>query len=456
MEITLSGYFFILLGLFAFLFSYWLLYALVVFFVPFTATSVINVIDFGTGSAIQPYMFFAALNIAYIITNFWMGRKLLSATVSSNILLLALFAAISTLSLIMPTYIDGRISGNISGIYGERDPIVFSARNIIQLLYLFVGIGFSLVVFKRNTHKSDIDQTIKIYAYSMIFVLLWGLVQLFCYRFGISYPDYLFNNSANSSIYKNLFINIVDEFSEMLALTSVGAEPSILVQSIVIYVPFLIFGQIYKKYIFSRLIDLIMIGGLFVFCIYTGSATGAISFLAVIFASIILFLINNAKSNPVAVLKVTLITFSSVLILVMIFFEKFELILFNKIDSYSALERADTIISSWESFVLYPLLGVGLGSVSSGTMALKILSSTGVLGGLVFFLLLTRIFRDLINSRRQELKSSTHPYYSDSMLISLFAMLLAATFAGFSFVFGSYWFVIGLALAISKVFEKKI
>lgn len=447
MRITEIGYLLILLGIYALIFNRRLLYNLAVFFIPFSATAVINVGNGATASAIQPYMFFAFLYIgqSFIIE---LSQKrhifLLDKKEFYIIGFLLLFLLVALISLIMPKIIDGNISANISGRLGERLPIRFSFRNITQYIYLSLGVIFSLFIYRHNKNIINLKRTIEIYAYSMIFVSMWGLFQLICFKVGINYPKIIFNNSANKSIAHDIIMN-EGLSSSIIRLTSVGIEPSIIAQACVIFVPILIYSIFYKDYIFTERKDLVLLIGLLLFIMATTSSVGIVSLVFVGCVSILFlkrFILKKASTIFGFIFLFAIISLG----LAIGFRDVLNVSIFNKLDSYSTFERLDNIIAAWEAFLKYPILGVGWGSITSFSMSIAILSATGILGFSCLVIFFIYLLNQHYRSRKQMINNSVSPFYPEAILTSLLVMLFAANIAGFSYYFGNYWFVVGISL----------
>jgi len=448
MSITGTGFILILVGLYALIFKRNFLYYSAVFFVPFSAMAVLNIGSNTEGSAIQPYMFFGTLYIFSSVIKYFQTNiikpQIIFKSEFKPLNQLFLFTLVALFSLIMPAIINGRITGNASGILGDRIPLIFTNRNISQFAYLLFGVLFCFFSFLNNRKEEQLKKTLRVYGYSIIFVIFWGAFQFLCYKTGISYPSFLFNNSASTTVVHDFVID-TNQITNTLRISSVGAEPSILSQSLVIYIPFLVLGLVYKKYVFSKSKDMTLLTAVVLFILFTTSSVGILT-LFVIFLLLLVVLRRFIQKQFLKSFKVFILAFVVILILAFFFKGMLNNYLFSKSDSFSALERLDTIFSAWEVFLKYPILGVGWGTVTSTNMLTRILSSTGITGIFPFLLIFILILKQQLNSKKKLLLESKKPLYPEALLIAIIAMFFAANVAGFSYVFGYYWLIFSLAI----------
>ena len=124
----------------------------------------------------------------------------------------------------------------------------------------------------------------------------------------------------------------------------------------------------------------------------------------------------------------------------------YSLIIKQKAESSSGLERISTIIDGWNIFIKYPLLGVGWGSVSSYDLIIRLAASCGIIGLSIFSYF---IYYVLMKLNFKSHFKGTHSFASSASL-SLSVILFCNVISGFSFYLGHLWFILGLSLAIVK------
>lgn len=423
------------------LFNSRLLYVLTIFFLPFSATAVINIGLEGEGSAIQPYMFFGVLWLTLYFMKTGSSGKI-NRIEFKPILFLSLFAFIALISLFMPLYIHGTESGNVSGKLGEVMPINFSSKNITQYFYLLFGIVFSIALYFYNKDQDNYKRTLKVYGNSVIFVMVWGVLELTCSYLGISYPAVIFNNSYSSSA--GGFQAILDGESGLKRISSVAVESSILVQSVAIFLPFLIMGQFDKIYYYSKRYDRIYIVLLVLFILRSTSTSGIISllFLSMFFVLMYFRTLTYRKKLNFVVMLAIVVPLAGLTIFT-VFNDFIQKTLLSKGESYSALERSSAIIGAWDNFLHYPLLGTGWGSVTSFDLFIRILSNSGVIGATFFILFL---FHVIYNYKNSNVTLDQFGSYKKGTIISFILLIFMNAINGFSFTYGYFWLIIGISI----------
>lgn len=444
MSITITGYIFILLTFYGLFFNPKRLYELTIFFLPFSATAVINIGLPGEGSAIQPYMF---MGFFWMLSFYFSNAKnlKLDSIEFKSIRYLLLFVFTALVSLIMPLYISGTEYGNITGKLGEYLPITFTSKNFTQFLYLLYGVLLAITLYFKNKAHANFERTIKIYSNAIIFVIAWGLLELSSHYLGFKYPSIIFNNSYSSSA--GGFGAILDEESGIRRIASVAVEASILTQTVVILLPFLIFGQLNKKYFYSRGKDLIYIVVIILFILRSTSTTGLVGLIFLCFVCSLFYLkMLNKVQKMNMILKIAVILPIFAMGIYFLFNDYIINVLFSKGSSYSALERSQAILGAWQNFTHYPILGTGWGSVSSFDLFVRILSNVGITGVLFFIMFIITNIKNQLSLKHKLIPNS---YYSNSLITSLITLLFTNAISGFSFTFGYFWLIIGLSL-VSK------
>jgi len=453
MSITGTGIVFILLGLFGLIFNRKFLYDCFIFFIPFSATAIINIGSGDSGTAISPYLFLGPLwLISFCIYKIktLSGFKGMNKAEISTILLLLGFAFIAFISLIMPVIINGSEMANVSGKLDTSDPIVFSTTNITQYIYLLFGIVMALALYLHNKDEDNYKHTIKIYAISILFVVFWGGIELFCYYKDITYPDFIFNNSISK--YAGGFNGFLGEGGTK-RISSVAVEPSILVQSVFIIVPFLLFGLIKKQYIFNKYMDGFYLLLLYIFIIRTTSTVGVICLCVISILSLFFYLKSLSLKKRLVFISLSVFIVPVVILAIYYLFQDIiDQTLFGKSDTYSSLERLSAVYEAWGTFLTHPVLGTGWGSVTSFDLFVKLLSNTGILGALFFSAFLLKV---LINQAKAKNAFYNDSFIKSAICISFCTLIFSNMINGFSFVFGFFWLITGLIMVTGTNFYKK-
>lgn len=451
MEITPIGVVLIVLGACFFLARPDLLYWCAIFFVPFSSTAVVNVGSNGSYSALQAWTFFGTLWIAsqglgaLEPVNFWY-RHLMRASVRK----LAIFLLVALCSLIMPLWINGRLLIYFqSPTSNDAHPLFFSLQHVTQLLYLAFGVIFAVLVGLRNLHLTQFLKTLRIVLFSAIFVNLWGLLQSFCYQRGLDYPAFLLNTNKNENA-----MGFSSAFSDLdiPRVSSVATEPSVLAQYLIIILIFALFAVFGKQPIISKFWDRSALVLSMVVVLMTTSSTGYIGLALLIPVVLFAFLrLGKLRSSQIVMLStiaagISIVVYSTTSIVQNLL----DTLIFSKADSYSGLERLNSVLLAAGYFVQYPILGVGWGSITSHDLIFKILADTGIAGLLAFALFLKSLGAGLWKSSsamRMQIDASAWSYWASCMLVANVVFLLVCAISEFTYVFGPIWLLFGLSLA---------
>ncbi len=422
-----------------------------IFFLPFSATAVVNVGTGDAASGLQATMFLGTL---------WMARELpkyLSAKdspIKRNLRVpakqLQWFVLVALLSLIVPIWINGHVyieDGEFANGFSNAEPLFFKARHITQLLYLSYGVLLAILVAFRNSELGDLIRSIRIFLISAIFVSGWGFLQFFCSLLNLTYPAYIFNTSTAGSA-----LGYLEELEDVgiARVSSVATEPSIFAGCMLIALVFAIFAVVRKQPVISRGWDrfaVAIIFGALVISTSTVAYVGLISVFALYLFSLVYLKVLRRKQ------VLTLLALTGLLGLVAALFSPVQDIISSMIlgkgESYSGIARAYTIALAAQYFLQYPILGLGWGSVTSHDLVFKILSNTGLLGFSAFAVFLISLFRRLWRGATTiAIGNPEWRWWSICLLVACSVLVLTNVTTGFSFVFEHLWFLFGLAISV--------
>ncbi|MCM8807768.1 MAG: hypothetical protein NC926_07510 [Candidatus Omnitrophica bacterium] len=453
MEITLIGFIFIPLGIiFLLLMPRWL-YGLMVFFIPFSATAVMNIEVSGRTSGFPVWMFFGTLwMISFILNTLKTFSIRLGGINNNGTILLLLFVVVAIISLIMPISLSGSLYIE-STLLSESLPLEFRLKHITQILYLILGALIAILIARENSNEHEITKSIKIYVISAIFVSLWGFLQFACYKIGIPYPT-IFNNSATESArgYLQEFVDI-----NVKRISSVTVEPSIFAKYLLTVIPFVLIAVVRHQTIFGSIRDKISLLIFFLILFLSTSASGYIGlFFLILLTGFVLGMTGLLRISYMVYGIGIQIILLIVLFNVLGFNDVFKIVLLEKLTTYSALERARSVEIAWNYFLLYPILGIGWGSITSHDLVVKLLSNTGLLGFLTFsffiLYLLRQNFYCFIKYKYEQ--ANILFLWSTATFVSLSTEIAISVVTGFDFVFGHFWFIIGMSMAITTVVKR--
>ncbi|WP_263351554.1 O-antigen ligase family protein [Acidicapsa acidisoli] len=448
---TPLGYILLPVGFAGLLLSAKWLYRLFVFWTLFSASSAINLGDSDSGSALQVWMVFAFLWLLRLLLE---RLSTLSFAIDRRVLRLCLwligFLAVAGISLVMPAYINGRLTIS-SPILGENTetPLYLSSHNVTQLLYLVFGGLVAICVAHVNLRDEDRHETEKVIMISAIFISIWGLFQFFCNVTGMPYPDFIFNNSGSAS--GKGFLQTLDNGISRVSSTAV--EPSVLAQSLITLLPLTLPAWLRNGSVFSVPIDRL---ASLLFLLLLLLSTSSTAYVGVfIFGALLVPLLvrTRAISKGKAILLIVIGALATTGLLaaavlsVPIVGEMVNSAILSKSTSGSGIERAMTIALAYGYFVQYPILGIGWGSATSHDLIIKLLSNVGILGTLAFLGAMFSVIRAdwrALDSLRIPSSLSRSAWF-----LSLAVFLATSILIEFPLVFGNFWLVVGMAIAVS-------
>jgi hypothetical protein len=430
------------------------LYAMAIFFLPFSATAIINLGSGDSASGIQVWIYLAILLLLR-----WMVVTLLRFELRINkhirrpIIYLLLFVATCAVSLLMPLWINGRLQIMSPFLLDfTTTPLVFTSKNITGFLYILVGFGFTVFIANKNADPEEFKHSVRLFLLSCVFVAGWGLFQLGLNTAHLPYPAAIFNNSATPSAagYKEtLSTGDTSQMAEVARLTSVAVEPSMLVQTLLIGVAFTLPALFGSGCVYGRNKDRIAACLLIFICLAATSSTGYLG-IALLFVLVCwgLYKCGRLRARFMALSICGMLAVVGAYYASGLFQNIVNSALLTKGSSYSALERAKTIYYALQYFLDYPVLGVGWASVTSHDLVAKLLSNTGLVGITTFCTFIGVLLAGLLRKSRA---AWTNKQYFDQASVILFIacieMLALASITEFPDVFGHFWFILGMAVA---------
>jgi hypothetical protein len=456
MELTPISIILIPLGVLGFLFAPRYLYWCTVFFLPFSATAVVNFNRASGATGLQASMFFGALWMlregsgALKRHGLWRSEKL-----QTSVRRLRFFMLAVVLSLVMPIYIHGRLTVDCPDIAcTDSGPLTFTFSHITQVMYLAYGVVLTVFIAVKNSTIEQFRKSVRILMSSAIFVSFWGFLQWYCYRAGISYPAFIFNN--NTSISAQGYLENLQELG-LTRISSVATEPSILAHYATIALVFAIFAVAGQRPIISRFWDRFALGVITLLLLMTTSTTAYVGLAILLPVALVgMWYLGRLGIFPVAMIGAAVLalymayTHSDVVQTIV------DKMIFSKSEDYSGIGRLNSLFLGFSYFRIYPILGIGWGSSTSADIILKLLSNTGILGLFAFGWFLKTLFSQLWGSMSRQSPQTTgsvRAYWACGLFVATFILIATSELSGFAFVYGHTWFVFGMALAVPLFHE---
>ncbi len=457
MQITFPGIFLIPLGLIFFFTGRRYLYYLTIFFIPFTATSLINS---ASGAALVAAQYFGILLTIKEFINIVLTGRIKFPSLKANhkpFKYMVVFIIVILLTTLMPLIINGHFSvfsGKINSFYDDI-PVRFSIQSIKKVYPIIFGMLLIYIIAIKNSSSEMLYRSIKTYTFSVFFISLWGGFQFFCKVVNIAYPEFLFNTMSEGN-QMALGTTIDNGVGNFLRISSVTQEPSHLAQIILTILPLFIVSYVRRGVIFTSTIDRIMFSTIIFVLLLSTSSSAILGIIVCIFIFILIAYINN-------ICKVKAIFISSVFILISFIFlynftpiiqSYFHEIIFTKLDSGSALERLYSVKTAWSYFLRYPALGLGWGTVTSHDLIVCLLANSGIIGLFAFFVMVISVFSSSMKSIKDIDKiSATNKkmifIFLNGFIISIATYIITCAFVEFTWYLSHFYFLMGILVAIN-------
>ena len=441
MDFPITGVILLLIGAYSFFFSPRLLYATMVFVIPFSATAIVNIGWGADQKGISAWIFFAVLWLLQSSLGSsrsgkkWGWKETKDSRYQLYRFLLAVLASLS-----VPFILSGTITVKYFRLNSnEGTPLHLSFEHFTQFAYLAIGVLVTIFVAAKNCELKTFVNSVKIYICSTLVLAAWGAFQFWCNISGVEYPSYLFNTNLTDTA--QLFNEQVHELG-LSRISSAAVEPSIFAQACLIAGILLMVAIGLRKPIFSRTWDWMAILLLLTVLILSTSTTAYFGLAMALLVT--LFTLYRARSlNKLylvlgAAAGIAVLTAS----LAVPFIQDFVSVqIAGKADTGSGLERLYSIYLAGHYFLDYPVLGLGWGSVITADLALKLLSNTGLVGFIVFVIFLIGLFKLLWRA------TESGNYWSLLFFAVFSLMVVLSEVTGFAYATGHLWFVLGLAVA---------
>lgn len=442
MELTTIGWILIPLGLISFIFRpNWLLY-LAIFFVPFSATAIINRGSGDSASGFSPYLFLGSLFVLRKFIDATRGMTLrVPRSIEGPLFLLFLFTFVCLSSLVMPALIGGRLY-IMSGPNADYSlvPLQYSPQIIAHAFSLVFEVSMAALIARQGIDPKSFRLFVRIYLISGVFVSLWGWMQFSFYLFGIHYPSQVFNN--NASPYASGYDTVLDTFN-ILRVSSVALEPSFLARVLVATSAMCLMGLYNKCYIFGKFADTAMLALFTLTIVITTSSTGYLG-LAVL-PVLLVFMPSPHKGGKITAIALVVAILCGVVIL---YFSDpgaasiLDEVVLSKAGSGSAVERQLIINNDLQYFLRYPILGIGWDCAPTHDVVVGILTHCGVLGLSAFILFIGSTTWRLWRSASLGLQHNP----ASMMLVCLLSVCAVYAVSG-GIETPDFWLVIGLTIA---------
>jgi hypothetical protein len=452
MEITLIGFLLMPLGIILFLFKPgWLFYSFI-FFIPFSATAVLNVqsITFG----VTPAHFFALLWVTRRVIDNLAGKAFYVHKKSKVVLgSLLLFLFVVSLSLIMPVVIAGEIE-----VY-KGNPLMFTPvaheftfGNVSVFLFLVFAVLMTLFVSLEINSPEKFEGAVKIFLISAFIVSIWGFLQLFAHYAGLPYPAFLFNNSVSAAIVAGPIAMTDVTEGATARIFSVASEPSAFARYLLSALPLAMILLVKKIKVFGGAFILPCFVFVNILALILTVSTSA--YFGLVFMSMAaLFFLRKHKdlSLFLKIAALFLLALGAVVSVNPEMFDNLMQMTVFKALTFSGRERVFAFQEALGLFSAYPLLGVGWGSNASFDLISYLLANSGLFGALCFALFVLSAYKHFRWLQKNNKIGFETKAYADGIGLSLLTGIFLNLTGGLDLVLLHLWFLLGLLLALPKI-----
>jgi hypothetical protein len=453
MTLTLTGAVILLLSAIMFFRSSFGLLLLLIISIPFSATAVFN---FKQGNAGTGISFTLVILVIYLF------KRSLQTLLNSHFYLLGkfslqllfIFICILALSLSIPLFNSGVsfIATDPKGALTSNFILLFSSDHIIQWGYFLIWGLFLLLVGKDLYTIDQLFIVLRTSLYTGIFVSLWGWGQIFMSILHIPYPFQIFNNTASSSGqgYKQIIESV-----GISRMSSVSVEPSIFAVYLLLLLSLLLGFIIIRTPILGLRIDLWLAGFLTLTLLASTATTGYLGLIFLVFISFIaLFKVKKNLLTRIVYLSIGFSVFLLILYLIYLnvpFFNNvINRFLFTRSESFSFSQRSISIRYAIDSFLRFPILGLGVSTMTVYSLPFWLLANSGLVGLFSFVTFYISLFKYPTAVLKTSITLPKIKGLGLGIILSLYLLFFITTLTGFPYIYGYFWLPIMLSLSISR------
>jgi hypothetical protein len=442
--LTSTGAVILLLAGSAMLRSSWTLLAMLVFSIPFSATSIVN---FGDKNGLPPSLFLAVLYILRIAFDRLMQKKIWPVQPLSSLLFFVFFLAL-VVSLMTPFLNNGYRFDAVDPAGGLKAEfqLAIGAEVFKQLAYFVLW--FLVVIFSVVDLRTELrcKKMVRVGLISALFVSLWGWMQVALSVLGLPYPHSIFNNTANPS--GQGYSAKIEGFS-ISRMSSVSTEPSTFAAFVLICAAIVLGFLLQQSSVFSKKRDLAILFFLVVTALASTAATGYLGVVFLVFLGVLTAIFTGRVQSKLAVFSglMLMLVLSSAVIgygLSDGFRAAFDQFVFGKRDSFSFAQRYTSTQFALDEFQKFPLIGLGIGAMTVYSLPFWLLANTGVFGFFsfgLFYLSLFTVPSKLLGLNREGAGRG----FGQATLFALIMLGFLGFLTGFPYVFGYFWWPIMLS-----------
>lgn len=367
----------------------------------------------------------------------------------------ALFALVSVASLVVPWYINGRYGVPAASLasHGELVPVRLDVANFLIAVPFVAGLTLAVMVWRECTEWRDVQAFLRTVVSAVVVVALLAVWELASLAVGLPYPQAFFRSLQPDRLESTL------GYTGLYRLSSVAAEPSLLARVLLVGLCLLVLCRWRNVALLGRSRDLLAILTIVTILLLSASSSALIGLGALIAIGTMVTLLT-ARTGMVPRLK-TLASVSLAVGAAWVAYQQvpvvqsvIAILVTTKSRSDSYLERTTATAYAFHTFTDFPWLGVGLGESSAYDLPAKMLSNVGLIGTLLFALIMWQTARGLwignpVVSRTEA--GPTRQTISRALLVAIAVQLVVDWITGFYFESAYFWVLCGIGWASFSV-----
>jgi hypothetical protein len=439
------------------------LYYFTIFFIPFSATSLLNS---ASGAPLLATQYLGALLILRKSLEVVLARRIsvpAKFADDRSFSLILLFTAVVLATMVMPAIIDGRMLISTMKLPDlEEAPLRLSSENVKNPLPVMFGMLLAYVITTRNSTPQRILVTLRAYLGSLTFVSLWGMLEILFFSHGIQFPYFVFNSSVHNSVIGIGTTTNIGE-GDFLRVASVTLEPSLFSQVLLSGVPIYLLAWAGNVAIYTKTVDRAMLACIIVGLLIATSASAYLGLLVIggVFLGVGHFTglirVRNYVLGAVVLLSLGYLAYE----LIPAINDYIAGVILDKQNTGSAFERVYSVAAAWGYFLDYPVLGVGWATVTSHDLFVCLLANSGIVGLASFMALVVYVASrsmKLVKSLRSEIGAPAMPLIvlSCGVTISFIAHLGISSITEFTYYLPHFYFLLGMVIATNICMNKHL
>jgi hypothetical protein len=300
----------------------------------------------------------------------------------------------------------------------------FTASNLVRFFYLTLGLAF-ICFFSMRATSEQVKNVLTLYVSGVVAVCFIGLVGHFLL------PDTM------SAIFNTSISRYAQGFTAEGKISGPAVEPSLFVQCIGIGLAIQLAKMLMGgRGLILRIIDIILFFLMMMAMMFSGAHTSLIVLVALIVEVIILSRLTLAKIVILGILSISAAPFL--------------FSIYEKLQTFSGLERTHSIEAAFGLFLEKPILGFGFSEVTSHDLIFNSLANTGLIATVILLL----IFCKLLNFSHYSKCQSEDKFIFYATYAAVLNLFITNLFTGLAHPFIHFYIVMAVSVWVYSRFDR--